>query len=141
MGELVEKFISKVLDRIVGEDQVRVELQQYVGDKLECYTKEAEQELAQLLTDEKRQPITYNHYYTDNIQRSRQSSMRKSIQMTMNSVISQDWGGSLHISNTPLDRQKLFNSLERRIVVDMDAQACDEARVGLEAYYKVKLMS
>ncbi|OMP85166.1 Interferon-induced GTP-binding protein Mx [Diplodia seriata] len=137
INDLVQRFVNKVLDKIVTEDHVRSELHCYVSEKLEICAQEAEKELARILADEKREPMTYNHYYTDNIQRSRQSSMRSSIQAAMRNVISKDWGGTVHISNTPQDRERLVESLGGHVVVDMKAQACDEAKVGLEAYYKV----
>ncbi|KAK7701998.1 hypothetical protein SLS57_011513 [Botryosphaeria dothidea] len=135
--ELVEKFVNKVLERIISEQETEEQVRKYLADKLERCTRDATEELAKLLADEKRHPSTYNHYFTDNIQRSRQGSMRTAIQTAMRNAISQDWGGSLHISNTSSDRQRFFDSLDRRIVVNMDTQACDEAKVGLEAYYKV----
>ncbi|EKG13721.1 hypothetical protein MPH_09187 [Macrophomina phaseolina MS6] len=135
--ELVDRFVTKVLASIVGEEEVRAQVRQYLSDKLDWCARNATEELAKLLADEKRHPSTYNHYFTDNIQRSRQDSVRTAIQTAMKNAISQDWGGSLHISNTSYDRQRFFDSLNRRIVVDMDKQACDEAKVGLEAYYKV----
>ncbi|KAL1647114.1 hypothetical protein SLS58_002885 [Diplodia intermedia] len=141
INDLVQKFVNKVLDKIVTEDHVRSELHRYVSEKLEICAQEAEKELARILADEKREPMTYNHYYTDNIQKSRQSSMRSSIQAAMRNVISEDWGGSVHISNTPQDHKRLVDSLGGRVVVDMNAQACDEAKVGLEAYYKVNFFS
>ncbi|OJD32591.1 dynamin gtpase [Diplodia corticola] len=137
VNDLVQRFVSKVLDKIVSEESVRAELHQYVSDELERRAQEAEKELGKILADERREPMTYNHYYTDNIQKSRQCSMRNSVQATMKDVISKDWGGVVHLTNTEYDRNELLDSLGKRVVVDMDAQACEEARVGLEAYYKV----
>jgi hypothetical protein len=48
-----------------------------------------------------------------------------------------DWNGKLHISNSTVDAEKLLASLQKRIFVDQDAQACTEALAGLSAYYKV----
>ncbi len=52
-------------------------------------------------------------------------------------VTTQDWNGKLHVSNNVVDAEKLVASLQKRIIVDMDAQACAEALAGLLAYYKV----
>ena len=97
----------------------------------------AEEELKRLFEDEKQHPITYNHYYTDNVQNARQDSTRESIKKAMNDVTAQDWNGKLHISNNTVDAEKLLASLQKRIIVDMDEQACTEALEGLFAYYKV----
>ena len=98
---------------------------------------EAEEELSRLCEDEKQQPITYNHYYSDNVQNARQDSTRKLVKKAMNEASAQDWNGKLHVSNNSVDAEKLLASLQRRITVDMDAQACTEALAGLSAYYKV----
>ena len=54
----------------------------------------------------------------------------------MNEASIEDWNGKLHVSNTSVDADKLLASLQKRIVVDIDAQACTEALAGLSAYYK-----
>ena len=55
----------------------------------------------------------------------------------MNEASAQDWNGKLHVSNNSVDAEKLLASLQRRITVDMDAQACTEALAGLSAYFKM----
>jgi fibronectin type 3 domain-containing protein len=97
----------------------------------------AQAELQRIIEDEKRQPITYNHYYTDNIQNARHHSLRDAIQKAMKAVVAEDWNGKFHISNNQLDSEKLLASLQKRVVVNMDDQACSEALAGLAAYYKV----
>jgi hypothetical protein len=59
----------------------------------------------------------------------------------MNDNAAQGWSGKLHVSNNNFDAAKLLSSLQSRIVVDMDAQACAEALSGLNAYYKVRLIA
>ncbi|KAK2031929.1 vacuolar sorting protein VPS1 [Colletotrichum zoysiae] len=79
--------------------------------------------LRKILLDEKRHPITYNHYYTDNIQKAR-SDYHKS---------------ALKDAHCPADRDRLVDALQPKITVDMDQQACEEALAGLNAYYKVAM--
>ena len=99
---------------------------------------EAEAELKRLWQDEQYQPITYNHYYTDNIQKDRQQRMKSVVRRAITQTRDQDWNGRMHISNTVDDVDRLMSGIERRIIVDMDQQACEEALSGLQAYYKVK---
>jgi hypothetical protein len=33
--------------------------------------------------------------------------------------------------------KRLVTALQKRVIVDMDEQACSEVRAGLDAYYKV----
>ena len=55
----------------------------------------------------------------------------------MNDVTAQDWNGKLHGSNNAVDAEKLLASLQKRIIVNMDEQACTEVLAALLAYYKV----
>ncbi|EEH40547.2 hypothetical protein PAAG_09000 [Paracoccidioides lutzii Pb01] len=52
--------------------------------------------------------------------------------------VSDDWG-KIHVSNTPHDLAKLLGSLQNHVVVNMEQQACEEAKAGLAAYYKVDM--
>ncbi len=55
----------------------------------------------------------------------------------MNEASTEDWNGKLHISKSSINAEKLVASLQKRVIVDMDAQTCTEALAGLSAYYKV----
>jgi hypothetical protein len=133
------EFVDTALDRIISEDNVRHEVRQLINSKLERSKDLANEELCKIVDDEKRQPITYNHYYTDNIQNARQESMRGAIQKAVKGAVEEDWNGKLHVSNTSFDSEKLLASLQKRVIVDMDVQACSEALAGLKAYYKVSM--
>lgn len=133
----IARFIEAALNHITSDDQVLTELLEITGTSLQRNKEAAEEELEKLCQDEKLQPITYNHYYTDNVQNARQESTRKLIRKAMNEASTEDWNGKLHISNNSVDAGKLLASLQKRIIVDMDAQACSEALAGLSAYYKV----
>ena len=133
----IEEFVKAALDHITQEAQVKAQLWDRSKLSLAKYRQAAEEELSRLCEDEKQQPITYNHYYSDNVQKARQDSTRNLVKKTMNEASAEDWNGKLHISNNSVDAEKLVASLQKRIIVDMDAQACTEALVGLSAYYKV----
>lgn len=126
---------------MITEDKVRGEILQLATARLEISRQNAQVELQKIIDDEKRQPITYNHYYTDNIQNARHESLKNAIQKAMKVVVDEDWHGKFHISNNQLDSEKLLASLQKRVVVNMDDQACSEALAGLAAYYKVCIVS
>ncbi|MCJ1232038.1 hypothetical protein MMC12_008719, partial [Toensbergia leucococca] len=138
MDSETAEFVDEVLLHIVKEDDVRQEIREITNASLQNNLTIAQEELRKLLEDEKRQPITYNHYYTDNIQNARQDATRKLIQKAVEGT-AVDWNGKFHVSNTTLDSDKLLASLQKRVVVDMDEQACLEALAGLNAYYKVAM--
>lgn len=129
--------MDAALGHITPDGQIRSTLWERMEHALLVNKHKAEEELLRLCEDEKQQPITYNHYYTDNVQNARQDSTRKLVKKAMEEASTQDWNGKLHISNNSVDADKLLASLQKRIVVDMDAQACAEALAGLAAYYKV----
>lgn len=131
------KFVRAALAHVIKDEQVHSEVLETTIASLQKNIQAAKQELEVLCEDEKLQPITYNHYYTDNIQKARQEAMRNMLKKAMDETTAQDWNGRVHISNSSFDAAKLLSSLQTRIIVDMDAQACAEALSSLHAYYKV----
>jgi hypothetical protein len=129
-----------VLTDVILEEDMRQKILLIARGKLEEASNLAHDEFQRILADEKRQPITYINYYTDNIRKARGDSLKDAIQKAVRGAVDEDFKGKLHVSNTQLDSEKLFASLSRRVVVDMDAQACAEAVGGLHAYYKVSML-
>ncbi|KAI1919976.1 hypothetical protein LOZ65_004255 [Ophidiomyces ophidiicola] len=130
--------VQLALKHVIKDDQVRHEMHKIINHRLQKTLEDALAELQKLGDDEKLQPITYNHYYTDNIQQSRQDATRVVIQRALRGA-SADVHGVHHMSNTTSDRQRLLASLQRHVIVDMDQQTCEEAKAGLNSYYKVAL--
>lgn len=126
-------FVEMVLNCLVVEDGVKSRIQEIIQSKFEIKKLAAAKELKTLIEDEKRQPITYNHYYTDNIQNARHDAMKGNIQKAMHSVVEHDLCGF----NVLMDPIKILAALQNRVIVNMDDQACSEALAGLNAYYKV----
>lgn len=122
---------------MVKEEDLRLQLQKIISTSSQRTLQDALDELAKICDDEKMQPITYNHYFTDNVQKARQDSMKYEIEKALNGTMN-SWG-SLHVSDTSEDRAVLLSSLQRQIEVDMDQQACDEASTALSSYYKVAM--
>jgi hypothetical protein len=135
VSQVATAFVEMALRRVIREDNVRREVSVLISSGLDEGARLAREELRKIVADEKLQPITYNHYYTDNIQKARQDSLRKSIYQVMRVVIDDDFHGQLQ--NTISDMNRLLASLQRRVVVNMDDQACTEALAGLNAYYEV----
>jgi hypothetical protein len=133
----VEQFVYSVLNHIVTDDQVRNNVKRRVGQPLGLGFQGAREELRKILSDEKIQPITYNHYYTDNIQRARADVAKKDLQNSIDHTVRNDWNGKLHVSNNSVDLKKFSSALKSRVVVDMTQQACIESLSALDAYYKV----
>ncbi|KAK2058613.1 hypothetical protein LY76DRAFT_654818 [Colletotrichum caudatum] len=120
--------------RQIAEDH----LSGVIDKRLEKCRTHAVEELGKILVDEKRHPITYNHYYTDNIQKARGDYHKLALKEAIHPVFS-SWGARLDLKNYPTDRDLLVDALQPKITVDMDQQACEEALAGLNAYYKVAM--
>lgn len=137
----MSNFLQAALKFVVKDNKVRQNVHRCVEKSVQENTKRAIDELNVLLEDEARQPITYNHYYTDNIQKARNDQSKRRIQESMHNAIENDWNGKFHVSNSADNIEKLVTSLQRQVVVDMAEQACSEAQNDLTAYYKVSLCS
>ncbi|KAK0246748.1 hypothetical protein LTR29_017650 [Friedmanniomyces endolithicus] len=115
---------------------LRVEEQVFAGIKegIDCALQEsrtrAEEELMRLCADEQQQPITYNHYYTDNVQQSRLDYAQKTIEQAMEKVnVDPDDLEGTAVGNT--SAETLVAAIRQNIVVNMDEQACSQALEGL----------
>ncbi|GIZ48190.1 hypothetical protein CKM354_001126100 [Cercospora kikuchii] len=135
--ECLDRFVEAVISYLSNEEHTRSKLRERIAHELEKMKVDANKELARLWNDESQQPLTYNHYYTDNIQKARNDAARKALKKAMDETTSHDYHGRVHISNNSIDIQTFLTSLQKRVVVDMDEQACSEARAALAAYYKV----
>ncbi|KAI4271952.1 MAG: hypothetical protein L6R38_006737 [Xanthoria sp. 2 TBL-2021] len=136
--KVIVGFVKSRLRHIIHDERIFSDLLEIIIASLQTSQKNAEEELNKLWQDEKQQPITYNHYYTDNVQKSRQDTTRQMIRKAMEGA-RQEWGGRFYISNNQIDAGKLLASLQSHVTVDMDKQACSKALAGLNAYYKVAL--
>ncbi|KAK6213891.1 vacuolar sorting protein VPS1 [Colletotrichum tabaci] len=127
------KWVHQAVFRLFPEDRLRRDLEMICQERLERCRAHGFEELRKILLDEERHPITYNHYYTDNIQKARSESQKATLQGVMNCV------KSAYDMKDSEDRDRLVNLLQTRLCVSMDQQACEEALAGLNAYYKVAM--
>ncbi|KAF5120275.1 Interferon-induced GTP-binding protein Mx [Metarhizium anisopliae] len=131
------QWIDQAVARLIPEERLRFEVKSILQDWLDTAEQLALAELEKLTEDEKGSPLTYNHYYTDNVQKSRLDAQKTAVRTAIAQVTEQDWHGKLHISNHQDDIDRFVSAIESRITVDMDEQACKEALTELDAYYKV----
>lgn len=133
----IYKFVDKAIKHLQVEDYVLLEIQDRMEYRLEQNRKSADDELRRLVREEKQHPITYNHYYTDNVQSSRLKDVKDMMQKNVQKIHvspSEDISMEPIIHMTP---DALISSLHGDLIVDMDERACSEALVDLDAYYKV----
>ncbi|KAJ9488831.1 hypothetical protein VN97_g4458 [Penicillium thymicola] len=137
VAKIVSRFVNAALTYAIKDGKVRENIGRLVSTTLEANTEAAEHELEKNLGDKTRQPITYNHYYTDNIQNAINEAFKGLIEDSVRDAIRDDWNGTLHLDNTERACFKLLSSPKKRVIVDMKEQACSEAKTDLTAYYKV----
>lgn len=137
----VYKFMDAVLEHVVKDSKVRTDVRRSITTKLEENLCNAKKELDRLLEDEARQPITYNHYFTDNVQRLRNDGCKQRLRKSIKAAVDEDWNGRFHFANNSDDMEKLIQGLQGRVVVNMVDQACSDAHTDLDAYYKVDTLS
>jgi hypothetical protein len=126
---------------VVRDAKVRDNLRKSIINTIDGNVQNAHQELAKLLQDEQGHPITYNHYYTDNIQRARQDDAKERIKKSLDNAIQNEWGGIFKFSNSLGEMNRMISALQERVEVNMVDRACSEALTDLNAYYKVFIIT
>ncbi|RFU80662.1 interferon-induced gtp-binding mx [Trichoderma arundinaceum] len=135
--KIVSQWLRLAVERLIQEESMRNEIHGILEEWLETTEDLALEELERLIEDERRAPLTYNHYYTDNVQKSRLDAQKKAVRKAINAE--HDYRGQLHINNITDDIERFVSAIGSRVTVDMDEQACEEAITKLHAYYKVSM--
>jgi hypothetical protein len=93
----------------------------------------------ELLTPhQKSHPITYNHYFTESLQKVRNERSKAEYTRILKDFFGASSLDSVHFSGYK-DLRPLLASLGQRTEPDMNLFACSEALDCMEAYYKVPL--
>lgn len=140
------KFVEAALKNITKNVQTLIELQEITSELMQKRRQYAEAELEKIWEDERAQPITYNHYYTDNVQKARHERIETAIGDSLKETVDRSARRTLNIYSSDsefggTDTAKLLAALKKSVNVDMDDQACREALIGLNAYYKVCILT
>ncbi|KAF3226146.1 hypothetical protein TWF192_007015 [Orbilia oligospora] len=136
--QCIYNFSKKCLGDVLKDDQILRKMYPEVHDSLAKTLEEAKDELNRLWGDELRFPMTYNHYYSDNIQKARRDGLNDLITRTVKGITEAELGS--RVKDRYIYEGSLQNSLRSaKIVVDMEAQACTEATESLRSYYKVAM--
>lgn len=139
IGDVVHGFVGAAIYHTCPDTNVADEIMELVRTRLQENMTCATEELHKLWKDEQHQPITYNHYFIDNIQKAREQVTKDVVKHAVVETKEQDWNGKMHISNIQMDMDRFIAGLQQRVQVNMTEQACVEALSGLRAYYKVRL--
>jgi hypothetical protein len=128
------EFLSQLVPHIAkGNASVSSALfQRWFNEAMNQQLAEAKKELEKLFEDRRRHAITYNHYYTDNIQKSEEEDEKG-----MLAAIT-DQFPNYNTSNQRAIALDFKNRLEnKKTEVNMGDYACEQLLRSMKAYYKV----
>jgi hypothetical protein len=124
------------------DDRTRAGLHREIIDPaLEEISESLEQKVLELVKPHQNgHPITYNHTFTETVQKAREEHRKKELERRLNKYFKLRPG----TATTYVDRQnvnvtELLNVLTKETEQDMELYACSEAADCMEAYYQVSL--
>lgn len=133
-----KSFLERLLENITDDGTFRALFTLWIDPNTNERFDKANQTLDRLLVDRERHPITYNHYYTEVLQRIMEQRQTKDVADKIKHYlgVSSD-SNAVYLKNFNLDTTKLANSLSAQPERDMDEFACSELLDSMQAYYKV----
>lgn len=135
----VQAFVDTLLRHTMDETTSHGLYNRVIGPQLEQLCKSLEEMTDKILVmHEQNHPITYNHYFTDNVQKAKIDHQREDLARKLDRYFGTNVLCGNHIrDNVNVDVRQLLGALTRQTEVDMDRYACSEAIDCMRAYYKV----
>jgi GTPase SAR1 family protein len=114
-------------------------LREIIEPAMDRITKELGMKVSEIMRPhQKGHPITYNHYFTETIQKARQEHEKKNMIQPLNAFFKlKPQTTSSYIQPQTFITADLLDALTQRTEEDPDRFACSEAVDCMEAYYKV----
>ena len=134
--------LELILDHVADENTRDGLLREIIVPAMEKYDKELQVKVAEIMRPHQRgHPITYNHYFTETIQKARQEHTKNEQRRLLNAFfnLKQDAGPNSQVEQRFLTGA-LLNALNTQTEADMDRFACSEALYCMAAYYKVSVV-
>jgi GTPase SAR1 family protein len=124
------------------DDRTRAGLYREVIDPaLDEISKSLEQKVLELMKPHQNgHPITYNHAFTETVQKAREEHRKKELERRLNKFFKLKPGAAC-VSHQNFNIPDLLNVLAKETEQDMELYACSEAADCMEAYYQVSLPS
>ena len=131
--------IGLILNYVADSRTANQLLRRIIHPALERIKSELDDAVSGILTPHQTgHPITYNHYFTENLQKLRQKRQRDFLSKRLD----QFFGTNLEKGRTlsddrAFDIKSLLDRLTESSMPDLDRFVCSEAIDGMMAYYKV----
>lgn len=135
-------FLLQILDHTAAPEIKSRLLSLTVLPALKCALEAALNELKDIEKDKQRHPITYNHYFTDTVQKLQQKrllcSVEKLAEEATVKVDEKTWmGGPEYETKRFIHPDRFHKRLPKVIERDMDKFSAEQALDAHDVYYKV----
>ncbi|KAJ4297535.1 hypothetical protein N0V90_005427 [Kalmusia sp. IMI 367209] len=138
MAAVCKEFVYRVLQHSAPAEFLPRITGLSVDAALKASLAAAKEELARIIKDKSRHPMTYNHYFTSTIQKQRQRKYQKITKEALES--SREQRRTTHnYFETVCSEDKMEEAMSKAIEPDMDAFSSQEALDYQRAYYKDEL--
>ncbi|KAJ5775854.1 uncharacterized protein N7511_000865 [Penicillium nucicola] len=134
--EFLQHAVSYVADEATSKTLFKQVILPALGD-LRRALENGSEEL--LMPHQGGHPITYNHYFTETLQKTRIDRQKESFRKALQSYFGVDTLSTSEPALHAIDLQGLFNSLLQTTIPDMTRFASEEALDCMLSYYKVAL--
>jgi hypothetical protein len=133
-------FTKTLLEETCPKD-VRTRLSELkIKEALESRKAEATAELLRILEDKQDFPAVYNHYYTDNVQKSRNKRMEHVLSESIEAATTHEHlpGCNSNHTSASVDVAVAIDHYHGKVDHDMERYSCEEALDCLLSIYKVR---
>ncbi|KAE8144675.1 P-loop containing nucleoside triphosphate hydrolase protein [Aspergillus avenaceus] len=137
---IAKKFIAAVIRHIGDSTTSNALLQEIIDPKLDQVFKVLQQRTSELLLPHQEgHPITYNHYFTESLQRARREVWGDSLSKIISKFFNVSSLKETYLERHPYNLRDLHESILQSTEPDMSRFAATEALDCMLAYYKVAL--
>ncbi|KAL2821233.1 P-loop containing nucleoside triphosphate hydrolase protein [Aspergillus granulosus] len=136
----VKMFIHAAVVEITDFTTSGALMKQVFDPRLDDILRRLEEGTRHLINlDQQGHPITYNHYFTDNLQTARQEELKPKLTRAIGKFFGTSQLTRSCVPETPIDLVRLRDTLLDSAEADMTRFAAAEALNCMRAYYKVAL--
>jgi hypothetical protein len=133
---MTQSWLRQAVNTTIHDEDLRPSIVARCLDSHKTLESHARDELRKIWEDEQRPPLTYNHYYTDNVQKARLDVQSRALWKAVDRAQPEPPGRNYSYGSGG-DPNEIVAAFERNITVNMDNHACEEALAAMQAYYKV----
>ena len=137
--QAARSFLDLLISHLADEPTSEALLDQVIDPLMDRKLKDMNKKLDELLRPyQSGHPITYNHYFTETIQKARETRHEAEIARKLRRFLGHKEDNTVeNVSVKNASMSSLLSALTSRTEGDMDRYACSEILDCMEAYYKV----